>query len=528
MKSRALILGAVVVIVAVGGGALGVRLMEKKTEQTVRDLLAENSATAETVDYSLLHNTLRLGGVRYALDLAGQHSDIMVDSARLEGFNPGCLDAAASEARLPLVAERMVMTGITGTGKSAKTESSFSLEEMHLEGWYQNLGKLAALYRQAPWSEAFFAEAYRYSLDMLAYKNYRATATMQGKAEPVVMTVGTMGLLGRAGSPDGNSDAGRTLSLFSNDSTFDLYGMASGTVRRVELHDLTLPDAAAMARLVPLLLAMDQAVGTPEAEKRQRDLENLLTEAYSTQAPYRELLLQDYVFQPQIGRPMHLGKLRNTLSMGTPFVFGLDITGLSGDLIALPTSVRRNLEAFSPDEPLVDGSVLLTLRPDGQDSTVQWSAGLQKMGAAQGGFDIRLAVKTLDVLPGMTQRQLMSAIQLTGGEATYTDQGLTALMLTIAAQNQGVTPKSMLDLLQAQLPSLAQGAGEVGPMLEKAAAAMLDKPGVVRVSFHSAKPLGLDQMLMMLLIDPAQLDVNVTAEPGPKALLDYIPEALRQ
>lgn len=528
MKSRTLIIGAVVVIVAVGGGALAVRLMEKKTEQTVRDLLAENSATAETVDYSLLRNTLHLDGVRYTIELAGQHSDIMVDSASLEGFNPGCLDAAASEARLPLVADRIVMTGISGTGKSAETETSFSLEEVHLEGWHQNLGKLAALYRQAPWSEAFFAEAYRYSLDMLAYKNYRATAMVPGVAQPVVITVGTMGLLGRAGSPDGNSDAGRTFSLFTNDSAFELADFASGTLRRLELHEVTLPDAAAMARLMPLILTMDQTEGTPEAEKSLRDLSALLAEAYSTQAPYKELLLQDYVFQPKLWRAMHLEELKNTLSMGTPFVFGLDITGLSGDVLALPASVRSNLEAFSPGEPLVDGSVLLTLRPDGQDSTVQWSAGLQKMGAAQGTLEIRLGVKTLDALPDMSHRQRMSAIQLTGGEATYTDQGLTALVLTTVAQNQGVTPKSMLDMLQAQLPSLAQGTGEVGPMLEKAAAVMLDKPGVVRVSFHSAKPLGLDQLMMMLLLAPAQLDVNVTAEPGPKALLDYIPESLRK
>lgn len=529
MKSRALIIGAVIVVVAVGGGALGVSLMEKKTEQTVRDLLAGISTSAETVDYDLFSNTLRLGTVRYTIELAGQRTDTTVDAITMEGFNPGCLDDTVSDAGIPLVAERIIATGMTGASSNGPMESTLTLGEIRLEGWHQNLGKVAALYRQEPWSEAFFAESYRSSLDMLAYKDYRVSAMAKGLPRPVVMTVGTMGSMGRIGSPDGKGDGTRTWSLFMNDGACDLAGMAAGTIRRIEVHDMLLPDAASMARLMPLIINMGRTLDTPEASKDMQETWEVLTQAYAAQAPYREIVIQDYDFQVQGESPMHLGEVKNTLAMGAPFVFGLDITGMSGNMIKMPADVRRNLEAFAPGEPLVDGSILLTLRPGGQESSVQWSADLQKLGAARGSFDVRLDVKTLGALLTLpTQQQMVAAVKLAGGEATYTDQGLTALALTTAAQNQGMTPESLLASLKEQLPYLAQSMGESGPLLEKAAAAMLDKPGVVHVSFLNPRPMDLSNTLLLMMLAPEKLDLQVTAEPGAKPLLDYIPEALKQ
>ena len=61
-----------VVVVAAGGGWLAVRTLESKTEQAVRAVLAELSATADSVDYNLLDNTLNLGRVAYAQDVVGR------------------------------------------------------------------------------------------------------------------------------------------------------------------------------------------------------------------------------------------------------------------------------------------------------------------------------------------------------------------------------------------------------------------------------------------------------------------------
>lgn len=530
MKKGAWAAGVVAVVVAAGGGWLAVHTLETKTERAVRDMLADMSATAESVDYSFLGNTLRLDGVHYQMELDGQRSATSVESLTLAGFDRACLDPEAGP-ELPRVADSLVAAGL-GISGSGEVVTRGSIAEVRVEGWYQNLGKLAALYSQEPWSEAFFAETYRYRLDMMAYKDYRVSVQVPDQ-KPVSLSLALFGLLGPAGSRDAGGEAGRTISAFFNDFTADMPGYGSAGVKRVEMHDLLLPPPAAMSRL--MTLAMESRTARAQSMEAMREAgEKMWKEmaaAYRGTTPYTEIVFQAYEFRPEregTVPPLLVDEVRNRLSLADPFVFGLDVIGFHHSWSEVPAGWRLVGSAFQPDGFLADGSVQLSLRADRQPSGVEWSAGLRDLGRVEGKNILELNVADLDDVVKLASNQLKERVFLKEADAVYTDHGLAALALAATAQSQGIAVEALQHTLENELPTLGREAGELGPMLEKAAGVMLDKPGVLSVRCRPARPLPLPQAFMALLIQPQILNLTVSAEPGDKPLLDWIPAGLKQ
>ena len=519
-----------VVVVAAGGGWLAVRTLESKTEQAVRAVLAELSATADSVDYNLLDNTLNLGRVAYAQDVAGRHSTATVENITVTGFDRACLsDASGSE--LPLVADSLVASDVDIKVVDPSMTSRGTIAEIRMEGWYQNLGKLAALHRQDPLGEALFAEAYRYRMDMMAYKDYRVSVTMPDQ-KPLTASMAMWGLLGPAGSRDASSDAGRMFSMFMNQFRMELPGLGVGSVERAELHDLLMPPPASVSRLTALTRKMEAAEseGRDAALKQGEAFLKEWVDAYRGTTPYKELVLRSYAFQPeQEGTPpLLVDEVRHKLSLADPVVFGLDLIGLHGSWSDMAPGWREAGPAFLPDGPLVDGSILLSLRTERRPSSVEWSAGVQNLGRAEGKISLELDIKNLSDVLKLPLDRLMANVFLKDADATYADQGLEALALTVAALDEGVSVEQERDVYKAALPLLSEEAGELGPMLEAAANIMLDKPGTVRIQCRPEQPLALSQAFLTLLLQPQVLNLTVSAEPGDKSLSDWVPAALRQ
>lgn len=532
MKKSALAAGVLaVVVVAAGGGWLAVHMVETKTEQAVRDMLADISATAQSVEYDLLRNTLHMGQVSYTMELGDMRGTTNIEDITLTGFDRACLDPAASGPELPLVADSLVATNLTVSSTGSGADSRGGMAEVRMEGWRQNLGKLAAAYRQEPWGEAFFAEVYRYRVEMMAYKDYRMSVEVPDH-KPLTMSMALYGLLGPAGSASAEGEAGRTLSLFINDVRMTVPDVGSVGAERVEIHDLLLPPPAAMKDLTHLLLDAPSAqdLGSQAMREAGEAMVKVLGNAYRGTTPYKEIVVRSYALQPSAGNasPRRFEELRNRLSLADPFVFGLDMIGYHGDWNDMPEDFQAEGRVFLPDGFLLDGSLQLSLRPDKQESTVDWSSGVRGLGRIEGKNSLLLNVADMDEMLNMPEGQLVGRVFLKDADVVYTDHGLEALALTAFARNQGISAQALRARLLEQLPSLSQQAGELGPMLEKAASVMLDKPGTVRIQCRPEEPLALNQALMILLIQPRALNLTVTAEPGDKTLLDWIPAALQQ
>lgn len=543
MKKSSWVLGALaVVLLAATCGWLAIHIVESKTEQAVRDMLAALSASAERVDYSLLNNTLDLDSVACAWEKGGLSAT--VEHIRVKGFDSACLDASLNGGELPRVADSLVATGVEITGNFLKTHSQKSIAEIRLEGWYQNLGKLAALYRQAGWSEAFFAEAFRYRLEMLAGRDSRSVLTGTAQQPAITTSRAMFGLLGPAGSRDVAAQEGRTVSLFANDVRVE-HAFGGSHTERVELHDLRLPSPACASRLAEsmiefLRLNADGDPGDPlEALLDLGDaIGGELGGDYWNSTPYKEIVLRGFTVKSKDAgtRPheIRLDEIRHQLSLADPLVFGLDLNGVHGSWDAMPEEWQRVGAAFLPDGPLMDGSLHLSLRPKRQPSSVTWSTTVRNLGRAEGSFSLELDTNLVEILNLFENWGANTAadwaaknVFLKEAEATYSDQGLAALALTMSALYGGTSVEQEWNDIKAALPVLGEDAGELGPMLEEAAATMLDRPGALRVECHPVQPLSFAQLFMALLLDPESVRLVVKAEPGDKNLLDWIPSSLR-
>lgn len=539
-KSSWAAIALAVVLLAAAGGWLVVRTVESTTEQAVRDMLAALSASAERVDYSLLSNTLNLDGVAYARGGQGLSASVAVGHIRVTGFDRACLDASFNGGELPLVADSLVAADVEIRSSSLGVDSQERIAEIRVEGWYQNLGKLAALYQREPWSEAFFAEACRYRLEMLAGKDSRVVLSIPSQNAALSMSRAMFGLLGPAGSRSAASEEGRTISLFVNDVRAGL-DQDGGHVERVEVRDLRLPSPACASRLAGLmgklqkLSAHGDLSDTSEAileisEAMGRELGR----DYWNSTPYGEIVLRGFSVTSG-DADMRLDEMRHRLSLAEPWVFGLDLSGLHGSWDAMPLEWRRAGSAFLPDGPLMDGSLELTFRPRRQPSSVTWSAGVRNLGRAEGAFSLELNTDIAEMLNLLknwgthaTADWAARNVFLKEAEASYADQGLAALAVTLSALHGGTSVEREWNSMKAVPPVLGEDLGEIGPMLEKAAATMLERPGTLNIQCRPEKTLSLGALLMALLLQPESLHLAVTAEPGEKSLLDWVPPSLRQ
>ncbi|MCH5276457.1 MAG: hypothetical protein J1E80_01345 [Desulfovibrionaceae bacterium] len=529
MKKNLWAAGALtVVLLAAAGGWLVIHAVEAKTGRAVRDVLAALSVSADRVDYSLLDNTLNLTNVTFAWERGALRSSGRVEHIRVTGFDRACLKASAG-AELPLVADSLVATHVEITDSFQKMVSRESIAEIRLEGWYQNLGKLAALYRQAGLSEDFFAEAYHYRLEMLACKDSHVVLTNPGQNDAITISRAMYGLLGPAGSRSAAAEDGRTLSLFINDAR-TRHRDGDSHAERVEVHDLRLPSPAGASRLAGLMEEL-QAIGA--AGDPGDPLEALLdigetmaaemVEDYWGSTPYKEIVMRGFSVEARDGQ-LRLDEMRHQLSLADPLVFGLELKGLHGSWDAMSEEWRRAGSAFLADGPLLDGSLSLSLRSERRPSSVAWSTGVRDLGRAKGSFSLELSeLSTL----ALSTDWLLANIHLKDAEAVYSDQGLAALVLAVSALYGRNSVEQEWSDLKASLPALSEDAGEIGSMLEKAAAAMLERPGTLRVRCRPERPLPLGGLLITLLLQPESLNLDVTAEPGDKSLLDWIPSSLR-
>jgi hypothetical protein len=439
------------------------------------------------------------------------------------------------------VADSVLFSGVksTGTvnlemfGNTLAVAGEASIAEYRIENWRQNLGNLAAAFREGGADEAFFREMYHGYCGSWSGRNYHAGSRFPGDGEAVNFDgavvnfeVGEMGSLEPWGSPDGGETAGRTLSFFINDyqvtATASFGETATVALDRIEVRGLLLPSPAGMAALVPLFGDILRHASSPPDALAEKLLAVLRGE-YSGHSPYSSILLQGMSFAAPGEDPVRLEELRHSLSLGSPFALELACKGLTVPPYRDTPGIAKILRAFAPEGLLLDGSVAVSLSPGKQGpSRLETSGGVRGLGTGRVSLGFLLDVDDLgDLLENdfdPDRDVLVKDLSM-----DYADSGFLCMVLALMGDIYGDGAERMYQDLLSVIEDMETSMGPLGKPL----AVMLDRPGTFALSGEFGEGVPLFEMSMRM-ISPNGLSFAVSAEPGPKGLLEYLPESLKE
>ena len=281
MKTRRLIIGIVVLIVAGAAAFAGVSMTESKVENSVREALGSAGASCDVVRYRLLSNELTLEDVAYTITILGVETSTKIRRVVVNDPDEKALDPATPGR--PRVASRITARDIFQKSVSDDPDIPASdgfIEEIVIEDWHQNLGRIVEAYEKDPSSERFFETLLDGSFGRIAYTNYEGKNSKDGLA--VDFTVARLTL-------SDMRDA--TFSYLAEDLKFS--GVVQGGIGSFGVNRMRLPSARLLAVFTDLVRRMDD--GNPNLMLKPAEEEALRTLAweYLRSTPYDKLWLAD-------------------------------------------------------------------------------------------------------------------------------------------------------------------------------------------------------------------------------------------
>lgn len=519
MKTRRLIIGIVVLAVAGAAALAGIAILENRVETSVREALDSAGVSCGTVRYRLLGDELTLEDVAHTMTMLGMETRTEIRSIVVNGPDQKALDPATPGR--PRVAARIAARGIVQKAVSQNPEipsNTSSIQELVIEDWHQNLGKVFEEHEKAPLSEPFFTALLDYSAGRVAYTNFQGESAQDGRAlrfNIARITVSDM------------RDA--CLSYLAEDFTFS--GHLQGGLGRFGITRLRLPSARLLAVTADALIRMEDDPGTVPNAAEEELLRSLGWE-YLCSTPYEKLWLEDAAFSIQIPgdktptKLFSLKRFENALGFGDPAHFDLlfkellvpqGVTELARQAGVSDLGVRD----FALDELRLAGAV------DAGASSLDLDAALRGFGSVSGHLACRISDwPPQGIGPFITHSRawgaaLASRAVFEKGSVSFTDSGLLRRVLEDLAQGSDMSPAALLPMLKEEAAYAARAVPVAG--LEDAVAVMLDKPGTLTVEMTPVVPLPLAGIAMRAALDPASLGLRVSATPGSASLLDPLP-----
>lgn len=543
MNKRHLIIGIVVLAVIVVAAFMGISTAEKKVETSVREAVEAFGASAKKVSYSFFSGKLVLDDVSYILTIMGIKQDstirqIVVTDPDMDAFDP------AAPGR-PLVAKRIVISGLAqhvGTkvilAPGVVGTAEFTCEEVVIEGWRQNLGRVMELYRSSPWSEAFFAAALDYSCDALVYANAKyAASTVGGEVE--FKQGWDVGKLSTKDMHDNliSYDVEK-IALWQDIGTMGL----EGTIGHIGVTDLRVPSPkllAAVAEMYPLFMevaakAQRDPAAAQALQVRLRARMEPLFKDYFRSTPYASVRVEDVLFRESGDeQPVFtLKSFTNSLSFSLPYRFELGVRDLF-----VPGGLAELFEGGTPDTPEIpdlgvrdlylNADLKLGMPAAPELSTLSMDVKVRDLGDVSSVFALKLPEESqYPLLLGPDAEQWFMQLGLGKSRLSYTDGGFLPRLIAALSRRAGMAPDALLPALASQVRGSLGGLPVPG--LEAGVAEMLNKPGTLTVELNPSAPLPVTALLAAFMIDPASLGLRVEATPGPKSLLEAIPADMRE
>lgn len=536
------VIGGVIVVCAGIAGWFGVRAVETQTEKAVAEALAVVPAEAREIKYSLLGNTLTLKGVTYKLSDEGFARKGSIDSVEVKGFNRKYVftksDAAYNPDSLPVVAESIAAAGIDDTVTLGETTVEQKADSVRLTGWYQRLGTLLSLHREHKGEAAFFEELYRCRIDGMEASNVSITLSEE-KMSPVSLSVERIALVEGLRAPE----AGEKVSPVSL-GFFGLHGSGpdvSGALKTLEIRDIRMPEPELVAEFFKVSKRID-AVSEEDlfgdvGEQLFTEMDRIIGEAYRDNMPVGRIFMEGGSLNFQ-DTPEEKGAAPAVYSVAMKsFDYRLSmteqgasryVTDLSGLKMTFPKTMEEAdiISRYAPDGLTLNASSDSLLSREACSGKVRYE--VEGLGSLEGDMalqgDLRGLVNAMTSGDRGELNGFMSSIRLKNVNLTYRDSGLLPMSVEIGARWSDSTVESELAELSMLLGKMAQEKERPVRELGEALRVMFENPGVMRMVIAPAQPMNFMEALTLASLNPDELPLTFSAEPGKKALRDYLPK----
>ena len=536
------VIGGVIVVCAGIAGWFGVRTVETQTEKAVAEALAVVPAEAREIKYSLLGNTLTLKGVTYKLSDEGFARKGSIESVEVKGFNRKYVftksDAAYNPDSLPVVAESIAAAGIDDTVTLGETTVEQKADSVRLTGWYQRLGTLLSLHKEHKGEAAFFEELYRCRIDGMEASNVSITLSEE-KMSPVSLSVERIALVEGLRAPE----AGEKVSPVSL-GFFGLRGSGpdvSGALKTLEIRDIRMPEPELVAEFFKVSKRID-AVSEEDlfgdvGEQIFTEMDRIIGEAYRDNMPVGRIFMEGGSLNFQ-DTPEGKGAEPAVYSVTMKsFDYRLSmteqgasryVTDLSGLKMTFPKTMEEAdiISRYAPDGLTLNASSDSLLSREACSGKVRYE--VEGLGSLEG--DMALQGDLRGLMNAMTSGDrgelngFMSSIRLKNVNLTYRDSGLLPMSVEIGARWSDSTVESELAELSMLLGKIAQEKERPVRELGEALRVMFENPGVMRMVIAPAQPMNFMEALTLASLNPDELPLTFSAEPGKKALRDYLPK----
>lgn len=536
------VIGGVIVVCAGIAGWFGVRAVETQTEKAVAEALAVVPAEAREIKYSLLGNTLTLKGVTYKLSDEGFARKGSIDSVEVKGFNRKYVftksDAAYNPDSLPVVAESIAAAGIDDTVTLGETTVEQKADSVRLTGWYQRLGTLLSLHKEHKGEAAFFEELYRCRIDGMEASNVSIKLSEE-KMSPVSLSVERIALVEGLRAPE----AGEKVSPVSL-GFFGLRGSGpdvSGALKTLEIRDIRMPEPELVAEFFKVSKRID-AVSEEDlfgdvGEQLFTEMDRIIGEAYRDNMPVGRIFMEGGSLNFQ-DTPEEKGAAPAVYSVAMKsFDYRLSmteqgasryVTDLSGLKMTFPKTMEEAdiISRYAPDGLTLNASSDSLLSREACSGKVRYE--VEGLGSLEGDMalqgDLRGLVNAMTSGDRGELNGFMSSIRLKNVNLTYRDSGLLPMSVEIGARWSDSTVESELAELSMLLGKMAQEKERPVRELGEALRVMFENPGVMRMVIAPAQPMNFMEALTLASLNPDELPLTFSAEPGKKALRDYLPK----
>ena len=536
------VIGGVIVVCAGIAGWFGVRAVETQTEKAVAEALAVVPAEAREIKYSLLGNTLTLKGVTYKLSDEGFARKGSIESVEVKGFNRKYVftksDAAYNPDSLPVVAESIAAAGLDDTVTLGETTVEQKADSVRLTGWYQRLGTLLSLHKEHKGEAAFFEELYRCRIDGMEASNVSITLSEE-KMSPVSLSVERIALVEGLRAPE----AGEKVSPVSL-GFFGLRGSGpdvSGALNTLEIRDIRMPEPELVAEFFKVSKRID-AVSEEDlfgavGEQLFTEMDRIIGEAYRDNMPVGRIFMEGGSLNFQ-DTPEEKGAEPAVYSVTMKsFDYRLSmteqgasryVTDLSGLKMTFPKTMEEAdiISRYAPDGLTLNASSDSLLSREACSGKVRYE--VEGLGSLEG--DMALQGDLRGLMNAMTSGDrgelngFMTSIRLKNVNLTYRDSGLLPMSVEIGARWSDSTVESELAELSMLLGKMAQEKERPVRELGEALRVMFENPGVMRMVIAPAQPMNFMEALTLASLTPDELPLTFSAEPGKKALRDYLPK----
>lgn len=171
-KKIILIVVALLAVVSVGS-YFASQSIEAEVEQFIRSEIAKTPIKVEDVKFSASSGTLTLTNISFADTVGKVESALIIDSAKLEGFNEEILNPKTSDF---LVFDDLFLTNVSYTASLDGTPLANSkVESIHIKDYKQNIIALWEEMKKDNTSEAFYTAALSHAYKEVRIKNYNLT-----------------------------------------------------------------------------------------------------------------------------------------------------------------------------------------------------------------------------------------------------------------------------------------------------------------------------------------------------------------